>query len=66
MIATCLPSCGPYIVPHVVVRNAVNGNATASAYALNQAINSNKGINVNGQAMNFYWQHTPQVSRVLT
>ena len=31
---------------------------------MKQAINSNNGLNVNGQAMNFYWQHTPQARRV--
>ena len=40
---------------------AVNGSAQAGAYSVKQAINSNiNGLNVNGQAMNFYWQHTPQ------
>ena len=39
---------------------AVNGSAQYGAYTLSQAINNNHGLNVNGQAMNFYWQHTPQ------
>ena len=38
----------------------MNGSAQAGAYSVKQAINSNNGLNVNGQAMNFYWQHTPQ------
>ncbi len=31
---------------------------------MKQAINSNNGMNVNGQAMNFYWQRTPQARRL--
>ena len=43
---------------------AVNGSAQAGAYSVKQAINSNNGMNVNGQAMNFYWQRTPQARRL--
>jgi len=43
---------------------AVNGSAQAGAYSVKQAINSNNGLNVNGQAMNFYWQRTPQARRI--
>jgi hypothetical protein len=45
---------------------AVNGSAQYGAYTFSQAINNNHGLNVNGQAMNFYWQRTPQARLMLT
>ena len=40
----------------------MNGSAVNGAYRLeNMVSNSVKGLSVFGQAMNFYWQHTPQV-----
>ena len=46
----------------VSCRAAVNGSATFGAYRFEQLINKNiGGLNVNGQAMNFYWQQTPKV-----
>ena len=41
--------------------HAANGSAVYGAYNFGQVINNNAGLNVNGQAMNFYWQQTPQV-----
>ena len=48
-------------VRDVLCCGAVNGSATYGAYRFENVINNNvNGLNVNGQAMNFYWQHTPQ------
>ena len=46
-------------------RIAVNGSAQYGAYTFENVVNKALGssLNVNGKAMNFYWQHTPQVCR---
>ena len=40
----------------------VNGSAVRGAHRLEEMVRSTvKGLSVSDEAMNFYWQHTPQV-----